>query len=136
MILSRPEAVLIVDDDDHYVRSLTRQLRELGFPFVYRATSAQQAVAMLERVHPTLVFTDVLMGHHVGGRGVIARATQLGASVAIMTSHPNIGAVELCIPIRMKSELHGKTLESLIFELIHEAQQRSRSSVRVAEQVA
>src|SRR5664280_1875482 len=54
-MVSRPEAVLIVDDDDLYVRALTRQLRSLGFPFVYRAASARQALAMLERVHPTLV---------------------------------------------------------------------------------
>ena len=61
-MVSRPEAVLIVDDDDLYVRALTRQLRSLGFPFVYRAASAHQALAMLERVHPTLVLTDMIRG--------------------------------------------------------------------------
>jgi CheY-like chemotaxis protein len=136
LTLSRPEAVLIVDDDDLYVRSLTRQLRELGFPFVYRAASAQQALAMLDRVHPTLVFTDMSWGHQASGGDVITRARQLGASVALMSGCPRLEEIELGVSLQIKSELSGNALESLVLELINEAQQRSRNSVRVSEQVA
>lgn len=133
---SRPEAVLIVDDDDLYVRALTRQLRSLGFPFVYRAASAQQALAMLERVHPTLVLTDMAMEHQRAGRDVIATAKQMGASVAVVSGLPGLQSEELGVPLQRKSDLMGSSLETLIFELIGAAQKRSRDSVRATEQVA
>ena len=133
---SRPEAVLIVDDDDLYVRALTRQLRSLGFPFVYRAASARQALAMLERVHPTFVLTDMVMEHQSAGRDVIAMAQQLGASVAVVSGLPGLHSEELGVPLQRKSDLNANALEGLVFELIGAAQQRSRNSVRATEQVA
>lgn len=132
----RPEAVLIVDDDDLYVRALTRQLRSLGFPFVYRAASAQQAMAMLDRVHPSLVLTDMVMEHQRSGRDVIARAQRLGASVAVVSGLPGLRAEELGVPLQRKSDLTGEAIAGLIFELINDAQRRSRDSVRASEQVA
>lgn len=135
-MVSRPEAVLIVDDDDLYVRALTRQLRSLGFPFVYRAASAQQALAMLERVHPTLVLTDMVTENQRAGREVIASAKQLGASVAVVSGVSGLRADELGVPLYPKSDLIGDSLEDLVFELIGAAQQRSRDSVRASEQVA
>ena len=135
-MVSRPEAVLIVDDDDLYVRALTRQLRNLGFPFVYRAASARQALAMLERVHPTLVLTDMVMEHQRAGLEVIATAQQLGASVAVVSGLPGLRAEELGVPLHCKSELTGGSLEDLVLELIDAAQRRSRNSVRATEQVA
>ena len=135
-MVSRPEAVLIVDDDDLYVRALTRQLRSLGFPFVYRAASAHQALAMLERVHPTLVLTDMVMEHQGAGRDVIASAKQLGASVAVVSGLPGLRADDLGVPLHHKSDLIGDSLEELVLELIGAAQQRSRDSVRTTEQVA
>jgi CheY-like chemotaxis protein len=136
VMVSRPEAVLIVDDDDLYVRALTRQLRSLGFPFVYRAASAQQALAMLERVHPTLVLTDMVTENQRAGREVIASAKQLGASVAVVSGVSGLRADELGVPLYPKSDLIGDSLEDLVFELIGAAQQRSRDSVRASEQVA
>jgi CheY-like chemotaxis protein len=132
---SRPEAVLIVDDDDLYVRALTRQLRGLGFPFVYRAASAQHAVEMLDRVHPSLVLTDMVMEHQRAGRDVIARAKQLGASVAVVSGLPGLRPEELDVPLQRKSELSGDVLERLVLHLIGAARRRSRDSVR-ASQVA
>jgi CheY-like chemotaxis protein len=128
--------VLIVDDDDLYVRALTRQLRDLGFPFVYRAASAQQAIAMLDRVHPTLVLTDMVMEHQRSGREVIDKATRLGASVAVVSGLPGLQQEELGVPLQRKSELQGTALEGLVFELIEGAQRRARDSVRAADQVA
>ncbi len=136
MAVSRPEAVLIVDDDDLYVRALTRQLRSLGFPFVYRAASAEQAVAMLDRVHPTLVLTDMVMEHQRAGRDVVARAKQLGASVAVVSGLPGLHAEELGVPLQRKSDLNDNALRDLIIDLIDAAQQRSRASVRPSERVA
>jgi CheY-like chemotaxis protein len=136
MAVSRPEAVLIVDDDDLYVRALTRQLRSLGFPFVYRAASAHEAQAMLERVHPTLVLTDMSMEHRHAGRDVIATARQLGSSVAVVSGLPGLRSEELGVPLQRKSDLMGDSLEVLVLGLIDAAQQRSRNSVRATEQVA
>lgn len=136
MATQRPEAVLIVDDDDLYVRALTRQLRELGFPFVYRAASARQAVAMLDRVHPTLVLTDMVMEHQRSGRDVIEKALSLGASVAVVSGHPGLREEELGVPLQRKSELLGSALQCLVFELIEGSQRRSRDSVRATHQVA
>ena len=130
--LLRPEAVLIVDDDDLYVRALTRQLRSLGFPFVYRAASAHQALAMLERVHPTLVLTDMVMEHRGAGCEVIASAQQLGASVAVVSGLPGLHSEELGVPLHRKSDLNFGALEGLVLDLIDAAQQRSRNSVRAS----
>ncbi len=136
MAIQRPEAVLIVDDDDLYVRALTRQLRDLGFPFVYRAASARQAVAMLERVHPTLVLTDMVMENQFSGREVISKATRLGASVAVVSGLPGLQAEELGVPLQHKSDLCGGGLQGLVFDLIERAQRRARDSVRATDQVA
>jgi two-component SAPR family response regulator len=126
--ISRPEAVLIVDDDDTYVRTLTRELRRIGFPFVYRASSASQAIAMLDRVHPTLVFVNI-DEHQKLGRGLVARAQQLGASVAILCAHSDLLTEQYEIPLEDKSRLAGEVLETLAVDLITRAQRRSRDSV-------
>lgn len=136
MAIQRPEAVLIVDDDDHYVRALTRQLRELGFPFVYRAASAGQAIAMLQRVHPTLVLTDMVMECQVSGRDLIEMAQRLGASVAVVSEQPGLHEQHLGVRLQRKSDLQGGALEGLVFELIEGARRRSRDVMRATEQVA
>jgi len=128
---SRPEAVLIIDKDDLYVRSLTRQLRELGFPFVYRAATSEQGLAMLDRVHPTMVFADMVNWHQTEGRNVIARARQLGASLTFISNLVPDDAKALGVPFQNKADLSGEALELLVTELIRQAQQRSRSSVPV-----
>lgn len=136
MPVPRPEAVLIVDDDDLYVRALTRQLRDLGFPFVYRAASAGQALAMLDRVHPTLVLTDMAMEHQRAGRDVIDKAMRLGASVAVVSGLPGLRQEELGVPLQRKSDLQGSALEGLVLGLIQGARKRARDSVRASDQVA
>jgi len=135
-MLSRPEAVLIVDADDPYVRSLTRQLRELGFPFVYRASSAQQAVAMLDRVHPTLLFIDAAMANLSAQQDVIARAAQLGASITVISAHSSTERAMFARPVLSKATLEGKSLELLVLDLIQETKHRSRNSVTASERVA
>lgn len=136
MAIQRPEAVLIVDDDDPYVRSLTRQLRELGFPFVYRAASAGQAIAMLQRVHPTLVLMDMVMESQLSGRNLIEMAQRLGASVAVVSGQAGLHEQDLGVRLQHKSDLQGRALEGLVFELIEGARRRSRDSVRATERVA
>jgi len=135
LVVSRPEAVLIVDADDQFVRELSRELRALGFPFVYRAASTGQALAMLHRVLPTLV----LMGFDdrpASSRDVITRAEQLGASVALFSNRRVPLSSEPGILRKDRSELAGQALESLVLGLIDAAQRRSRSSIPVAERVA
>lgn len=132
MEIFRPEAVLIVDDDDHFVRTLTRELRALGFPFVYRATSAQQAMAMLDRVHPTLVLASVVE-HERSGRAIVVRAKQLGASVAVIGSRIELLTEEFETPLQDKTTLVGAALEALVLELIHKARCRSRDSVTMRQ---
>jgi CheY-like chemotaxis protein len=136
LAIHRPEAVLIVDDDDHYVRSLTRQLRELGFPFVYRAASAGQGIAMLQRVHPTLVLMDMVLEGQRTGRDLIEIAQRLGASVAVVSGQPGLHEQDLGVRLLRKTDLQDRALEGLVFELIEGARRRSRDSVRATEQVA
>jgi CheY-like chemotaxis protein len=132
----RPEAVLIVDDDDLYVRALTRQLRDLGFPYVYRASSGQQAIEMLSRVRPTIVLTDMAMEHNDAGREVIATAERQGAAVAVVSGSAALHAEELGVPLQRKSELQGDALAHLVLELVESARRRSRASLRPAARVA
>ena len=91
---------------------------------------------MLDRVHPSLVLTDMVMEHQRSGRDVIARAQRLGASVAVVSGLPGLRAEELGVPLQRKSDLTGEAIAGLIFELINDAQRRSRDSVRASEQVA
>lgn len=128
MGISRPEAVLIVDDDDAYARTLTRELRAIGFPFVYRASSASQAMAMLDRVHPTLVFANIVE-HEKSGRGLVTRAKELGASVAILCARSELLTEEYEIPLQDKSTLAGAALKMLTVDLITRAQRHSRDSL-------
>lgn len=124
--------MLIVDDDDLYVRTLTRELRSLGFPFVYRASSAHQAMAMLNRVHPTLVLMCIVE-HEKSGREVASRAKQLGASVAVTCARSELLTEEFEVPLEDKSKLAGAMLETLLLELISRAQRRSRDSVTMRQ---
>ena len=128
MGISRPEAVLIVDEDDAYARTLTRELRVIGFPFVYRATSASEAMAMLDRVHPTLVFVNIVE-HEQSGRAIVTRSKQLGAFVAVLCARSELLTEEYEIPLQDKSTLAGEALEALAVALIARAQRHSRDSV-------
>ena len=132
MEISRPEAILIVADDERYVRALAQELRSLGFPFVYRATSAPEAMAMLDRVHPTLMLTNIVE-HGKSGREIVARAKELGASVAVIGSRADLLTEEFEIPLEDKSKLTGDVLKALVFDLISHARRRSRDSVRMSQ---
>ena len=58
---SKPQRVLVVDDEPDVRLLLEEQLGMLGFD-VATATSAEGALAFMDVVHPDLVITDVYMG--------------------------------------------------------------------------
>lgn len=124
----RAEAVLLVDDDDLYVRAITRKLRALGFPYVFRASSAAEALDMLQRVRPTLVLTDMVMEHREAGQWVINAAERLGVTVAVVSGMPGLDEINLGHPFCRKSELDSDRLEHLVGDLIAESYAKKRES--------
>jgi CheY-like chemotaxis protein len=131
----KAEAILLVDDDDLYVRAITRQLRALGYPYVFRACSATEAVDMLQRVRPTLVLTDMVMEHREAGHWVIAAAEQLGVAVAIVSGMPGLDESAVGQRVCKKSHLDAAHLEQLVNELVEESRQRKRRPPYVSDRV-
>jgi len=89
-------------------------------------------MAMLDRVHPTLMLTNIVE-HEKSGREIVARAKELGASVAVIGSRADLLTEEFEIPLEDKSKLTGEVLKGLVFNLISHARQRSRDSVRMSQ---
>ncbi|HEY5958783.1 MAG TPA: response regulator [Polyangiaceae bacterium] len=131
----KAEAILLVDDDDLYVRAITRQLRSLGYPYVFRACSAAEAIDMLQRVRPTLVLTDMVMEHREAGQWVIAAAEQLGVSVAVVSGMTGIEESSVGIRFCNKSDLDARRLEELVDELIAQSRNRAGRAVRSSDRV-
>lgn len=127
-IPSRAEAVLLVDDDDLYVRAMTRQLRALGYPYVFRACSAAEALDMLQRVRPTVVLTDMVMEHREAGKWVISAAERLGVAVAVVSGMPGLDEPTLGHPFCRKSDLDSDRLERLVGDLIASSYASQRES--------
>jgi CheY-like chemotaxis protein len=125
---SRAEAVLLVDDDDLYVRAMTRQLRALGYPYVFRACSAAEALDMLQRVRPTVVLTDMVMEHREAGKWVISAAERLGVAVAVVSGMPGLDESTLGHPFCRKSDLNADRLERLVGDLIAKNYAKQRES--------
>jgi CheY-like chemotaxis protein len=116
--LAKTEAVLLVDDDDLYVRTTTRLIRALGYSLVFRASSAIDALPMLSRVRPALVLTDMVMEHRAAGREVVRACHALGIAVAVVSGLPGLEDEDLGCHFCSKSWLRGTTLEQLLTTMI------------------
>jgi hypothetical protein len=103
-------------------------LRALGYPYVFRACSAAEALDMLQRVRPTVVLTDMVMEHREAGRWVISAAERLGVAVAVVSGMPGLDETILGHPFCRKSDLESDRLEHLVDELIAESYARQRES--------
>jgi len=117
--LDHSESILLVDDDDLLVRGLVRQLRGLGYPFVYRAGSAREAVEFLSRMRPTVVFTDMAMEAPDAGSLVIDAARRHQIPVAVISGRTDLSAEYLGAPVFKKGTLDAAALVALIHELTH-----------------
>lgn len=126
--MSKAEAVLLVDDDDLCVRATTRHLRALGYPYVFRASSAAEALTMLERVRPTVVLTDMVMENRSAGRWVIAAARKLGIAAAVISGLPGIAEQSHGLRVLNKADLDASTLEALMSDLVAEHRRQRRDS--------
>ena len=133
---AKPEAILVVDDDDLYVRAITRHLRQSGYMFVFRACSSEQALAMRERVRPAVVLTDMVMEQRDSGVHVIAAALRYGMGCAVISGLPGLDAAVLGVPVLRKSTVDGLKVGELVRSLIGEAQRRGSASLRPKEEVA
>lgn len=135
-ITQRPEAVLIVAADEIYVRAAVRHLRERGFPFVFRARSCSQGVAMLYRVHPTVVLVDMVSWTEGSTTVLVTRARQLGAAVILVSELPSAHASCAGVAIMSRADLEEQPLGDHVCQLIAHAKMASRESARASAQVA
>jgi CheY-like chemotaxis protein len=117
---SKAEAILLVDDDDLYVRATTRLLRGLGYPFVFRSPSATEALQMLERLRPSLVLTDMVMEHRSAGLEVIAACQSRAIRVAVISGMPGLEEASVGCRIARKASLSGSAVERLIEDVMAE----------------
>ncbi len=124
--LEHSESILLVDDDDLLVRGLVRQLRGLGYPLVYRAASAREAVELLSRMRPSVVFTDMAMEAPDAGRSVVDAARRQGIPVAVVSGRTDLTDESLGAPVFRKGTLDAAALVALIHELTHRAQTSSQ----------
>ena len=103
------ETVLAVDDDAELRRILVRQLGELGYD-VRSASSAEAAVAILERERIDLLLTDVVMPG--GANGVeLARQVRLRwprTKIVLTSGFPDVGTNGSLDPEIQEMRLLGK----------------------------
>ncbi|HMA94097.1 MAG TPA: response regulator [Polyangiaceae bacterium] len=126
--MPKAEAVLLVDDDDLFVRATTRHLRALGYPYVFRACSAEEALTLLERVRPSVVLTDMVMENRNAGHWVIAAARKLNIAVAVISGLPGVADHVQGLRVLNKSDLDAPALEALMSDLVAEHRYRRRDS--------
>jgi signal transduction histidine kinase/CheY-like chemotaxis protein len=82
------ETVLVVDDDPHFIRLMSRFLQASGSTSTCRILAAQdgrEALAILEKTRPDLILLDLAMPE-LSGIEVLAsiRASSLGASIPVI----------------------------------------------------
>lgn len=130
------ESILLVDDDDLAVRCLTRQLRGLGYPFVYRAGSANDAIELLGRIRPSVVLSDMVMEDRDAGVRVVSAARRWGVPVAVISGLPGLDATAVGARVHKKGALSLEDLRRLILELVEEGGSRPMPPLRRSERVA
>jgi CheY-like chemotaxis protein len=78
-------AALVVDDDRLLRTLVTKLLHELGLPTVLEASSATEAIQLLQIHQPDLVLTDWAMETRDAGLAVVRAADQLGSNVLVVS---------------------------------------------------
>ena len=82
---SRPCRVLLADDEEIILHSLSELLKESGFTVVGAAQDGEAAVAMAESLHPDVVLADLRM----------PRMTGLEVATALRESCPDVPVIIL-----------------------------------------
>lgn len=126
----KAEAILLVDADDSYVLAQTHSLRNLGYPYVFRARSAAEALDMLKRLCPTIVLTDGASEGVSLLSELLKCSAELGASTAVVSSQPWREPTANGVRVFTKAELNDERFESLIRELVAENRTQRRESAR------
>lgn len=83
-----PKTVLIIDDDVSLQMVLELTLKQAGY-HVELASDGEDALALLETIHPDVVITDVMMPHLDGVeffRSIQERLSYEGIPIIIMTA--------------------------------------------------
>lgn len=124
----KAEAILLVDADDSYVMAQTQSLRRLGYPYVFRARSAAEALDMLKRLCPTIVLTDKESEGACAWSDLLKRSSELGASTAIVSSQPWREPTAAGVRVFTKAELSDDRFEDLIRDLVAENRAQRRES--------
>jgi DNA-binding NarL/FixJ family response regulator len=118
-------AILIVDDNERYRTQLRRMVGK-SYPQaqVYEAADTRSALALVARVHPRLVFADVVLGDERG----IECARQIKAlapttRIVLITAYPDrefhhAGLAAGAVALLDKGDLDAATLREVIADLL------------------
>lgn len=80
--LARRRTILIVDDEADMLETCARIFRRSGYTCLTTA-SGQEALALLERVHPDLILTDLRL-HRMDGLTLLRQAKQLAPEIPVV----------------------------------------------------
>ena len=121
-----PSRVLLVDDEQQYVQTLSErlQLRNMGTAVAYDGESALQ---LLERDEPDVVVLDLMMPG-IDGIEVLkqVRQTRPEVEVIILTGHGSDEDRETCMKLGAFAYLHKPVDIEVLSRKLNEANQRVR----------
>ncbi len=130
--------LLLVDDDEHLVKSLKLRFRDLGY-IVYQAVDGKEAVEVFDAERPDIVLCDVVMpklnGIEVLGK---IKAIDNNTSFLMLTGHPSIdscidamkkGADDYLIKPLDTNEVHMKIERTLANKYYREKSRASQKMI-------
>jgi len=82
MSVSHPQTVLVVDDDEEIRLIAEYTIMQMGYR-VYTAADAEEGLAMVDSLRPTIVLTDALMPK-MDGRELCRRIKDLDPSIKVV----------------------------------------------------
>jgi DNA-binding NarL/FixJ family response regulator len=119
---------VIVDDNRALLRSASKLLESEGMSVVGRATSIQEALALIAELDPDVVLVDIVLGPESGfelARRLAARGDRARSSHTIMIStHDEADFADLiaespAIGFVAKSKLSARTIGALLSSVGH-----------------
>ncbi len=83
MSQSRPETILVVDDEEAVLNSVRRTLRSAGLGEVVTSSDPREVLDLLDANDVAVMLLDLVMPH-IGGRDVLARVAELYPEIPVI----------------------------------------------------